>query len=345
MLAEVASARMQYTRAVTSASGDLSARPPSGPWASDLAAGLYARFADGVARLGRFDPLVATLGKSYAGEERRLLYLMVRHTAPEFVFELSPKRGWSTLHIAAALEDNGRGKVISFELDPIYGHLARSTVRRAGLGHRSEVVVGDVREKLPRVYERLRRDGQVSGIGFLFIDSEHSAPFATWYIENLFPLVVRGGLIHVHDIEAAPERVVSGAATSHEPLGEERVLAEHLIAHREAYRWWSVAAAVRDAAYLERVRPWGGGRLALSPDRRPHPVEAALGMERNPTLWIEKLGPQEAVAYPYRPFEPLRLPLGRKLRNVIRRWLAFVYVPLRERRRERRRRAKAATLA
>src|SRR5204862_484894 len=254
---------MQYTRPVTSPSGDLSARPPSGPWASDLAPVLYARFADGVARLGRFAPLVATLGKSYAGEERRLLYLMVRHAAPEFVFELSPKRGWSTLHIAAALEDNGRGKVISFELDPIYGHLARSTVRRAGLGHRSEIVVGDVREKLPRVYERLRRDGQVSGIGFLFIDSEHSAPFATWYLENLFPLVVRGGLIHVHDIEAAPERVVPGAAASHEPLGEERVLAEHLIAHREAYRWWSVAAAVRDAAYLERVRPWGGGRLEL----------------------------------------------------------------------------------
>ena len=66
-------------------------------------------------------------------------------------------------------------------------------------------------------------------------------------------------------------------------------------------------------------------------------------MERNPTLWIEKLGAQEAVAYPYRPFEPLRVPLGRRLRNVIRRRLAFVYVPLRERRRERRRRAKAAT--
>ena len=329
-----------YTRAVISAPGDLSSRPSPGPWASELAVALYARFADGIARLDRFDPLVATLGKSYAGEERRLLYLMVRHAAPELVFELSPKRGWSTLHIAAAMEDNGHGKVISFELDPVYGHLARATLRRAGLGHRGRVVVGDVREKLPRVYERLRRDGRLSGIGFLFIDSEHSAAFATWYIENLFPLVVRGGLIHVHDIEGAPERAVSGAATVHSPLGEERTLAEHLIARREAYRWWSVAEAVRDSGYLERVRPFGGGGLALSSGRRPHPVEAALGIERNPTLWIEKLGAQETADYPYRPFEPLRWPLRRKLRNVIRRGLAFVYVPLRERRREWRRRTR-----
>ena len=48
--------------------------------------------------------------------------------------------------MAAALERNGRGRLISFELDPIYAAIARRTLRRAGLAHRVEIVVGDVRE-------------------------------------------------------------------------------------------------------------------------------------------------------------------------------------------------------
>ena len=163
-------------------------------WGQDLIVDLYGRYARDLARLSRFAAVGQRIGRTYAAEEGRLLYLMARHRAPELIVEFSPKRGWSTLHMAAALEDNGRGRILSFELEPVYAALTRRTLKAANLTHRAEVVVGDVREEFPKVYgdrDRWRRDG---GLEFLFIDSDHSAPFADWYLANLFPIVGRSGV-------------------------------------------------------------------------------------------------------------------------------------------------------
>ena len=35
---------------------------------------------------------------------------------------------------------------------------------------------------------------------YLFMDSDHSAPFASWYVQHLFPRVKDGGLVSVHDV-------------------------------------------------------------------------------------------------------------------------------------------------
>src|SRR5262245_66305201 len=119
-------------------------------WGKELAVELYTRYAPDVERLQRFDAFIPTIGKSYAGEERRLLYLMTRFNSPELIVEFSPKRGWTTLHMAAALEDNHKGRIISFELDAIYAALTERTVNTGGLGRRVEVYVGGVRGELPR---------------------------------------------------------------------------------------------------------------------------------------------------------------------------------------------------
>src|SRR5206468_10651136 len=97
-------------------------------WGKELVVELYTRYAPDVERLQRFDAFIPTIGKSYAGEERRLLYLMTRFIEPELIIEFSPKRGWTTLHMAAALEDNHKGRIISFELDPIY-EIGRASCR------------------------------------------------------------------------------------------------------------------------------------------------------------------------------------------------------------------------
>jgi len=303
-------------------------------WGKELVVELYKRYAPDVGRLHRFDPFMPKIGKSYAGEERRLLYLMARFIVPEVIVEFSPKRGWTTLHMAAALEDNGKGRIISFELDPIYAALTKRTVKTAGLAHRVEVVVGDVREEFPRVYGDPGAWRSAPEIGFLFVDSDHSAEFARWYLGNLFPLVRQDGVIHVHDIETSPERVGKNEPLPVEPTGEEKVLAEHLTRHRERYRWFSVADAVRDQAYLGAVRPWGGGDLSFPPDRvRFHPTDARMGFERNPSLWILRTGPQESKTYPHRPFEPLHRTLKERLAYETRKQIASFYAPLREMRR------------
>lgn len=305
-------------------------------WGRDLVVELYARYASDLARLARFAPLGERIGKSYAGEERRLLYLMTCHSAPEFIVEFSPKRGWSTLHMAAALEDNGRGYIFSFELEPVYAALTRRTLKEAGLAHRAEVVVGDVREEFPKVYgdrDRWRAD---PGLEFVFIDSDHSAPFADWYLGNLFPIVRQSGVIHVHDVEAPPEVIAEGRTFySDKPTGEEERLAAYLLGRRERYRWFSVAALVRDAGYLAAVRPLRGGDALPSERRRAHPREARIGFERNPSLWIERVAAQEQTRYPGLPFDPIaRSPLER-LRYAVRKRIAPAYAPIREARRNR----------
>ena len=303
-------------------------------WGKELVFELYNRYAPDVERLRRFNSFIPTIGTSYAGEERRLLYLMVRFMAPELIIEFSPKRGWTTLHMAAALEDNHKGRIISFELDPIYAALTKRTVKTASLAHRVQIVVGDVREEFPRAYDDPDTWRSTPEIGFLFVDSDHSAEFAHWYLGNLFPLIQQNGVVHVHDIETSPERVVNNEPLPVEPTGEEKVLAEHLIRHRERYRWFSVADAVRDQAYLSAVRPWGGGDLSFPPDRvRLHPTDERMGFERNPSLWILQRGPQETKTYPHRPFEPLHRTLKERLAYETRKQIASLYAPLREMRR------------
>ena len=320
----------------------MDARPPapgSAPsppaWGPQFVISLYSRYATEVPQLKTFDAFIPSIGKSYGGEERRILYLMVRQFSPGVIFEVSPKRGWSTLHMAAALERNGGGQIVSFELDPLVAWAARRTLRRARLAHRAEIVVGDVREQLPRAYERLRKSSRITGIEFLFIDADHGAEFATWYLENLFPLVKQSGVIHIHDIEATPQRVVNGEAIYPEPSGEEKVLAEYLVMRAETYRWFSVAEAVRDEAYISRVRRFGGGDLSLPPAGRLHAIAKTLGFDRNPSLWVLKVGEQETSAYPYRGFEPLTADLVRALER--KRRFAFLLAPLSEMRRSVRR--------
>lgn len=308
----------------------------AGAWGRDLVAELYARYASDLARLARFAALRERLGKSYAGEEQRLLYLMTRHRAPELIVEFSPKRGRSTLHMAAALEDNGRGHILSFELEPVYAALTERTLKEAGLRHRAEVIVGDVREEFPKVYGDRDRWRSDPGLEFLFIDSDHSASFADWYLGNLFPLVRQSGVIHVHDIEAPPELIAEGRTFySDNPCGEEERLAAYLLARREHYRWFSLAALVRDAGYLAAVRPHGGDVALPSEPRRAHPTEARIGFQRNPSLWIERVAPQEQTDYPRLPFDPIAGSPLKRLRYAVRKLIAPAYAPIREARRNR----------
>ena len=185
--------------------------------------------------------------------------------------------------------------------------------------------------RLKQAIEPLRENFE-----FLFIDSAHSAEFADWYLGNLFPLIRRSGVIHVHDVEAPPEVIAEGHTFySEKPSGEEERLAAYLLARRDQYRWFSVAALVRDPAYLAAVRPHGGGTALPSGGRRAHPREQRIGHERNPSLWIERVATQEQTRYPGLPFAPIvRSPLGR-LRYAVRKRIAPAYAPIREARRDR----------
>ncbi|MFG2497785.1 O-methyltransferase [Streptomyces sp. NPDC048441] len=81
----------------------------------------------------------------------RLLYNLIRATRPATVVEFGTSFGISTLHLAAAVRDNGTGRVISTELSTAKATAARRTFTETGLDDLITVLEGDARETLAAV--------------------------------------------------------------------------------------------------------------------------------------------------------------------------------------------------
>jgi predicted O-methyltransferase YrrM len=81
----------------------------------------------------------------------RLLYNLVRATRPTTVIEFGTSFGISTLHLAAAVRDNGTGRVISTELSAAKVTAARRTFTETGLDDLITVLEGDARDTLATV--------------------------------------------------------------------------------------------------------------------------------------------------------------------------------------------------
>lgn len=78
----------------------------------------------------------------------RLLYALIRSARPATVVEFGTSFGIGTIHLAAAVRDNGSGRVISTELHPAKAEQARANLAQAGLADVAEVVTGDAMQIL-----------------------------------------------------------------------------------------------------------------------------------------------------------------------------------------------------
>ncbi|MEV0528662.1 class I SAM-dependent methyltransferase [Streptomyces sp. NPDC050439] len=83
----------------------------------------------------------------------RLLYNLIRAIRPATVIEFGTSFGISTLHLAAAVRDNGTGHVISTELSAVKAAAARRTFAETGLDDLITVLEGDARNTLTEVAE------------------------------------------------------------------------------------------------------------------------------------------------------------------------------------------------
>src|SRR5271154_6238365 len=77
-----------------------------------------------------------------------LLYSLVRASRPDTVVEFGTSFGISTIYLAAAVTDNGAGRVITTELSSTKAEAARSNLRQAGVDGPVTVLVGDARQTL-----------------------------------------------------------------------------------------------------------------------------------------------------------------------------------------------------
>ena len=83
-------------------------------------------------------------------ETGRLLYMLARATGARAIVEFGTSFGISTIHLAAAVRDNGGGRVIGSEFEANKVAAARDNLRAAGLADLVEVREGDALETFAR---------------------------------------------------------------------------------------------------------------------------------------------------------------------------------------------------
>lgn len=127
------------------------------------------------------------LNASFDDIESEITYLLIREFKPETIIEISPSGGWSTSWILNALKDNGFGKLYSYDL-------VDNSTKNISLDlseNRWIFYLGDIKKNVDKLPEK---------IDYLFIDSDHSARFAQWYIKNVFSKLKSGTPVSVHDV-------------------------------------------------------------------------------------------------------------------------------------------------
>ena len=80
-----------------------------------------------------------------------LLYMLARSAKARTIVEFGTSFGISTLHLAAALKDNGGGHLIGSEFEPSKVVRARANIAAAGLSDLVDIREGDALETLARV--------------------------------------------------------------------------------------------------------------------------------------------------------------------------------------------------
>lgn len=83
-------------------------------------------------------------------ETGQLLYMLARSTGARSIVEFGTSFGISTLHLAAALRDNGGGRLITSEFEPSKVARARTNLTEGGVIDMVEIREGDALQTLSR---------------------------------------------------------------------------------------------------------------------------------------------------------------------------------------------------
>jgi predicted O-methyltransferase YrrM len=135
----------------------------------------------------------------------KILYLLARAVRARNIVEFGTSFGISTLHLAAALRDNGGGLLIGSEFEPSKIVRARANLAAGNLADLVEIREGDALETLARDLP--------DPIDFVLLDGA----------KNLYPSILSllegrlraGALIVADNADASPEYLARVRATAH----------------------------------------------------------------------------------------------------------------------------------
>jgi predicted O-methyltransferase YrrM len=121
-------------------------------------------------------------------EGGRLMYALIRSSRPSTVVEFGTSFGISTIHLAAAVRDNGAGRVISTELNAPKVAQARANIAEAGLADWVTILEGDALETLADL---------PGPVGFVLLDGWKNLYLPVLHL--LEPRLVSGALVLADD--------------------------------------------------------------------------------------------------------------------------------------------------
>ena len=151
---------------------------------------LVARYPDGFGGVSAREQAEAyqELYVPVSPEGGRLLYALIRAARPATVVEFGTSFGISTIHLAAAVRDNGAGRVVSTELNAAKVTAARANLAEAGLSDWVTIAEGDARQTLASV---------AGPVGFVLLDGWKNLYLPV--LRLLEPQLTAGALILADD--------------------------------------------------------------------------------------------------------------------------------------------------
>lgn len=163
-------------------------------------------YADGASRPTGYEPDGSDGRRFWADkyvaldrDKAELTYALARATGARRVVEAGTSFGVSTLYLAAAMHDNGGGRVITCDIEPDKVAVARRHFTEAGLSDEIETRVGDIRHTLAGGFDE--------PVDLLLLDIW--APIAADVIALVGPHLGVGGMV-VADNTAARRALYGG---------------------------------------------------------------------------------------------------------------------------------------
>jgi predicted O-methyltransferase YrrM len=155
------------------------------------------RMADPTADYRAFFGRAKQMYLAVSRDTARLLYLLARSTGARAIVEFGTSFGISTIHLAAAVRDNGGGQLIGSELEPSKSAQARANLAAAGLSDLVDIRDGDALETLARDLP--------AAIDLVLLDGHK--PLYPRILAMLAPRLRTGACLVADNVEASPAYV------------------------------------------------------------------------------------------------------------------------------------------
>jgi len=129
-------------------------------------------------------------------EEAQFLHALVLMLKPMYCLETGTETGWTAAHIGAALERNGKGHLVTLEIDPGRAEEARQHLAAEDLSHRVNVLEVPALEYLNEA-----KDPPRMSIDFALLDTH--IPLRLAELHALTPHLAPGAVVCIHDTNPA----------------------------------------------------------------------------------------------------------------------------------------------